>query len=47
MFIEYIYSVGAGASDRKPITAELEPQETSVCTCTECHRARPEQCNTI
>ena len=36
-----------GERDRKPTTAELEPQGTSVCTCSECRRARPEQCNMI
>ena len=32
---------------RKPTTAELEPQGTSVYTWSECRRARPEQCNMI
>ena len=54
MFIEYIFLLcwsgcapPQGECDHKPTTAELEPQGTSACTCSEWRRARPEQCNTI
>ena len=54
MFIEYIFLLcwsgcapPQGERDRKPTTAELEPQGISVYTWSECRRARPEQCNTI
>ena len=54
MFIEYIfllcwsgYAPPQGERDRKPTTAGLEPQGTSVSTWSECRTERPEQCNTI